>query len=160
MSQNKKMHFGSDILLLLLYAPGRSGKVNEPIRGVTRLQKELFLAQKALKDEGVKYKYAFRPYNLGPFSKDLYRDIEWLKVENVIDEKQVYSPVAGIYRTFALTEKGCEEVSNLLRSNDFLRIFTTINKVKKEYNEMNLLQLVEFTHEVFPDYIKKTDRSE
>ena len=37
----------TDLLIALLYAPGRTGAANEPIEGRTRIQKLLFLLQQA-----------------------------------------------------------------------------------------------------------------
>ena len=155
-SSQKNTQYGTDLLLLLLYARGNSGKINEPIGGITRLQKELFLVQKTLQDEGIKYKYPFRPYRMGPFSRDLYRDIEWLKSENVIQEKRLHFKDQGIYRIFKLTSEGCKEVSNLIKKPTTFGILRVVEQVKRQYNSMKLLDLVEFTHQVFPEYVQKT----
>ena len=155
-SSQKNTQYGTDLLLLLLYARGSSGKINEPIGGITRLQKELFLVQKTLHDEGIKYKYPFRPYRMGPFSRDLYRDIEWMKSENVIQEERLHFKDKGIYRIFKLTSKGCKEVSNLMKKPTIFRILRVVEQVKRQYNSMKLLDLVEFTHQVFPEYVQKT----
>lgn len=155
-SPQKNTQYGTDLLLLLLYARGSSGQINEPIGGITRLQKELFLVQKTLQDEGIKYKYPFRPYRMGPFSRDLYRDIEWLKSEKIIEEKRLYIKDKGIYRIFKLTPKGRKEVSNLTKKPTTSRMLTVVEQTKRRYNSMNLLDLVEFTHQVFPEYVQKT----
>lgn len=154
-SPNKGMQYGMDLLLLLLYAPGSLGQINEPIGGITRLQKELFLVQKMLQDEGIKYKYPFRPYRMGPFSRDLYKDIEWLKSEDVIEEKRVYFKNKGIYRIFKLTPKGRKEVSDLIKKPTTSRMLKVVEQIKRRYNSMNLLDLVEFTHQVFPEYVQE-----
>lgn len=155
-SSQKNTRYGTDLLLLLLYAQGSSGKINEPIRGITRLQKELFLVQKTLQNEGIKYKYQFRPYRMGPFSRDLYRDIEWLKTENKVDEERLFFEDKGVYRIFKLTPEGLEEVSNLIKEHTALRILEVVEQIKKRYNSMRLIDLVEFTHQVFPEYVQKT----
>lgn len=71
-----------DIMLLLLYAPGKKQVVNEPITGRTRLVKMLFLFRKEVLREfkkGTKIAedefYEFFPWNFGPFSVDVYDDI-------------------------------------------------------------------------------------
>lgn len=155
-SSQKNTQYGTDLLLLLLYARGSSGKINEQIGGITRLQKELFLVQKTLQNEGIKYKYQFRPYRMGPFSRDLYRDIEWLKSENIVNEERLFLEDKGIYRIFKLTPKGLEEVSNLMKKPTTLRILKTVEQIKKRYNSMRLIDLVEFTHQAFPEYVQKT----
>lgn len=152
----KREIFGMDLLLLLLYAPGKSNKMNEPVIGMTRLQKELFLIQKLLQDKGIKYKYPFMPFNLGPFSKDLCRDIEWLKHENVIKEKIVESRYKGICRIYKLTKKGLRRATQLLTNHKIVNeIYPLIKEVKKQYNDMDIVSLVELTHNLFPEYVKK-----
>ncbi|MCX7733119.1 MAG: hypothetical protein N2248_08190 [candidate division WOR-3 bacterium] len=68
-----------DLLLLLLYAPGRTGRTAEPLLGMTRITKLLFLALKELKlDRLVPRHYRFVPYKLGPFAPEIYSDLELL----------------------------------------------------------------------------------
>ncbi len=68
-----------DLLLLLLYAPGRTGRFAEPLLGMTRITKLLFLALKELKlNRLVPRHYRFVPYKLGPFAPEIYSDLELL----------------------------------------------------------------------------------
>ncbi|MEN9978739.1 MAG: hypothetical protein ABIK38_00135 [candidate division WOR-3 bacterium] len=68
-----------DLLLLLLYAPGRTGRFAEPLLGMTRITKLLFIALKELElDRLVPRHYQFVPYKLGPFSPEIYSDLELL----------------------------------------------------------------------------------
>ena len=75
---------GRDILLLLLYVPGATGEFNEPIRGRTRLMKFLFIFEREIWqayrfDRSIE-KVAmpeFYPWNFGPFSKDVFDDVEF-----------------------------------------------------------------------------------
>jgi uncharacterized protein YwgA len=144
--------FGADILLLLLYAPGPTGKINEPIRGKTRLQKELFLAQKQLRDEGVSRPFTFMPYPMGPYSKELYKTIDWLVHKGLITVEQKITDY-GIYPEYKLTEKGLKEVEDMIRRQGLSKIFSVIQTIKQKYNQMNLTQLVELTHLLYPDYV-------
>ena len=71
-----------DILLLLLYAPGKSGVINEAIVGRTRLVKMLFLfKQEAMKHfrAGTEINddnfYQFFAWDFGPFSSQVYDDL-------------------------------------------------------------------------------------
>jgi len=66
----------SDLLLLLLYSKGSSGKINEPIRGITRLMKLLYLLKM---EGGFNDVFSFQPYKMGPFSDEVYPEIEFLK---------------------------------------------------------------------------------
>src|SRR5688572_9464290 len=81
-----------DILLLMLYSPGNTDKVNEPITGRTRLIKMLFLFKEELwpkfrkgvdlQDEEM---YNFIPWNYGPFSKDVYDDLTFFTLQKFIE---------------------------------------------------------------------------
>lgn len=80
-----------DILLLLLYSPGLTQAVNEPITGRTRLMKMLFL----FKEEALKHFrsgiaidsgnfYQFFPWDFGPFSLQVYDDLTFFELRGFI----------------------------------------------------------------------------
>jgi uncharacterized protein len=80
-----------DILLLLLYSPGKTEKANEPIAGKTRLMKMLFLFMKEAlphfaKDTEISEEnfYQFFPWNFGPFSSQVYDDLVFFKLTGFI----------------------------------------------------------------------------
>lgn len=75
-----------DILLLLLYSPGLSEDINEPIKGRTRLMKMMFIFQNEIY---IDFKFDrkierenlsdFFAWKFGPFSYDVLNDIEFFK---------------------------------------------------------------------------------
>lgn len=67
------------LLLLLIGAPGARNEVGEPIFGVTRLQKLLFLLKKEYDVEKYLQAYDFQAWRFGPFAKELYDDLEFLE---------------------------------------------------------------------------------
>lgn len=80
-----------DILLLLLYSPGKFEKVNRPIVGRTRFVKMLFLfLEEALDDfkKGTEITkenfYNFFPWNFGPFSSEIYDDLKFFELRKFI----------------------------------------------------------------------------
>lgn len=80
-----------DILLLLLYSPGRTEKPNEPIAGRTRLVKMLFLFRKMLWSDfkrGTKIKdenfYNFFPWKYGPFSPEVFNDLDFFLLRGFV----------------------------------------------------------------------------
>jgi len=84
-----------DILLLLLYSPGRTKAYNEPIAGRTRLMKMLFLfKEEALPHfkEGTAITrenfYEYFPWNFGPFSRDVYDDLNFFELRGFIKREQ------------------------------------------------------------------------
>ncbi len=77
-------NLGLDLLVGLLYAKGASKHVGEPIRGVTRLEKLVFLALEEGGFEEAKTEYAYKPYELGPYSKEVVDYLEALKQANLL----------------------------------------------------------------------------
>ena len=81
-----------DILLLLLYAPGKIGAINEPISGRTRLVKMLFLFKQEILPEfraGTEISeqnfYDFFAWDFGPFSTQVYDDISFFQLRDFIE---------------------------------------------------------------------------
>lgn len=73
-----------ELIVALLYAPGSSGKYGESIRGITRLEKLVFLISKEGIKDAEKF-FEFQGYNYGPYSAKIYDDIETLKNEEYVD---------------------------------------------------------------------------
>ncbi|MEO0074353.1 MAG: hypothetical protein ABIK43_06850 [candidate division WOR-3 bacterium] len=80
----------SDILLLLLYLKDRLGRAATGICGITRIQKLLFLASHELGCQtAISKPYRFQPYRLGPFSAEVYDDIEGLAQAGIICRQNI-----------------------------------------------------------------------
>ena len=86
-----------DILLLLLLSPGISSEFNEPIIGRTRLVKMLYLFQMEYLDKFKKANnltnklnqfYEFKPWKFGPFSQEVYEDINFFTLRNFISAQK------------------------------------------------------------------------
>lgn len=76
-------------LILLLYSAGRSGTHNEPVLGITRLQKLLFLVSQDQKVKRIlEDSYEFLPYRYGPYSPQLYDDVEYLESFGIIEPEE------------------------------------------------------------------------
>jgi hypothetical protein len=81
-----------DILLLLLYAPGRTGATNEPVSGRTRLVKMLFLFKQEVLPEfraGTEISeqnfYEFFAWDFGPFSTQVYDDLSFFQLRGFVE---------------------------------------------------------------------------
>lgn len=80
-----KITNSKDLVMLLLYAPGPSGEICEPIQGQTRLMKMIFLFKNELfrrfnlgqviDDSAFPN---FEAYDFGPYSANVYSDLEFL----------------------------------------------------------------------------------
>lgn len=73
---------GKDILLLLLYVPGKTGEIGESILGATRLTKAVFLFEKEVKGllkTDIEKMPEFISWKYGPWSRDLFDYIEFFE---------------------------------------------------------------------------------
>jgi len=69
-----------ELLVLLLYVTGSRGINCEPIVGVTRLQKLLYLLKREYDVDKISRNYfTFEPYKFGPYASQLYDDIAFLE---------------------------------------------------------------------------------
>lgn len=92
--ENLKITNRRDVLLLLLYSPGKTNTHNEPISGRTRLVKMLFLFKNdvfpefkrdtQLTEENF---YKFFPWDFGPFSIEVYDDLSFFQLRGFIETK-------------------------------------------------------------------------
>ncbi len=83
-----------DIILLLLFSPGKAQENNEPVSGRTRLMKLVFLFNKelksklsSLKDISADREHIFKAFHFGPFSKEVFDDIQFLENVGLIEEE-------------------------------------------------------------------------
>ncbi|MFW6311372.1 MAG: hypothetical protein ACOC1K_03965 [Nanoarchaeota archaeon] len=95
---------GKDILLLLLYLPGRNSEKNELIIGRTRLTKMIYIFNKEIKDKIDNLDESSLPeffaYDYGPFSKELLDDIHFFVNIGFVEEDE---------EKYELTEADYEE---------------------------------------------------
>lgn len=91
----KKVNNRKDILLLILFSPGLSDSINEPVRGRTRIVKMLFLFQEEAlthfrreTDINEENFYKFFAWNFGPFSRDIYDDLTFFILRGFITSSE------------------------------------------------------------------------
>ena len=76
-----------DILLLLLLA--MSEKSKQRVAGITRIEKLMFLLQRETVFSGkVHEKFDFKPWKFGPFSKEIYEDLDLLVSAGLVDVEE------------------------------------------------------------------------
>lgn len=69
-----------EMLLLLLYVPGPKAVQCEPVIGVTRLQKLLYLLKREYEIDKLSTNYfTYEPYKFGPYTSQLYDDLAFLE---------------------------------------------------------------------------------
>ncbi|TKJ41864.1 hypothetical protein CEE37_04660 [candidate division LCP-89 bacterium B3_LCP] len=167
---------GLDIVLTLLYAPGGSGQKCEPVRGITRLQKLLFLLWK----EGAFYEdipnlYNFKAYDFGPCLDDIYDDLDFAEDIGLIYVSEV--PSGNEYeggdedafledfgfnlvkrstrRDFELTEAGREAARDIYENLDTERC-QRLEQIKRRFNFMPFFDLLRYVYRKYPVFAKKS----
>jgi hypothetical protein len=61
----------------------------------------------------------------------------------------------GILRIFSLTKRGIDEVREMLSNPAICTQYEIIQDVKKNYNSMSVVELVEYTHNAYAEYVGK-----
>jgi len=173
-----------DLLLLLLYSPGSTGDVAEPIDGRTRLMKLLFLLQNDFPLEkliGSNRIYNFQAYHYGPFAKDVYDDLEFLENVGLIkavsrgdansvdqneEEKLVEDTTIGVdeegtnllfeEERYKLTDRGQQFVNEKLLPIVPEKLYSKVQELKSNFASIPLTSLLSYVYSTFPDFAKKS----
>lgn len=176
-----------DLILLLLYLRGKTGKRCEPILGITRLTKLLFLAfQELLRPDLFKTPYRFVPYKLGPFAPEIYLDLETLADCGLITARHLdpegfpiialdrnainliaalnsgitlAEPLDAINLAFSLTPKGKQLARALANSaaRKQKNLIPGLEIIKTQFGALPLTRLLRYVYTRHPEY---TTRSE
>ncbi len=179
----KKKLIGADFLLLLLYLNNK-----EPINGAVRLTKMMFLFNEqiapALKNKGLDSEKLphFIAYNYGPFSKDVYDQIElfsginFVKTINLNTQEQMIDVDDVVesefidecylddnelkndnkYLQYAITEYGSGFVESelLAEINEEQRYI--LEAFKNKITTMPINQLLYYVYTKYPDYTENS----
>lgn len=79
----------TDLVLLLLLAPDKRGRPAPPLRGITRLEKLLFLLKRETGfGKKVEDYFEFEAYRFGPFSKQVYEVVDFLSNLQLIEARE------------------------------------------------------------------------
>lgn len=154
-----------ELMVLLLHAPNRSGE--EAVRGVTTLQKLLFVLEQKLGAQGSRF-YA---YNFGPFSEEVNDAADALRLAGFLRGGEAaasgppsFAEMAStvIERSgsrdqpeiFALNEQGHEAAERLRRSGAaYEQLFQYVRSIRAEWDTPALIERV---YEEFPKYAEKS----
>ncbi len=165
-----------DLLLTLLYAPGKSGTDAEPIEGITRLQKLMFLLQqdngpKQLVEEAETYRY--KPFKMGPYSEQLRSHLEELESAGIVvterlhywlpddgdgvpDEGDFDTPIRKTKRVesyrFSLSPEPGQKIGKDLWGSLTAKEREELAAFKVFFNSLSLRQLLIFTYEKYPEF--------
>lgn len=133
----------------------------EPIEGRTRLQKMVFLMQKELEKRdqsgAVRLEYDFIPYDYGPFSKELYDDLDAMIDQEFVDDTEEPLRSGKVKYIYEIGNDGEELVdSEAEKWKDVDAIMQLAQEIKQEYNDMLLSELIEYVYSEYPDYAERS----
>src|SRR5262249_17416853 len=142
------------------------------IRGMTRLQKLLFVIQQHLDPESS----TFYAYNYGPFDDRVVDSTNALRERGFLagaeqpttSEKPSFADMMAIVMhragpspsepvTFELTAPGHEAAERLRRSSDaYDTLYARIQALRREWDSPNVADLVARVYERWPDYTNRS----
>lgn len=180
---------GKHILLLLLYSPGVETDKNEPVEGRTRIIKMMFLFDREIsknffKDADFECKSfpEFVPWNYGPFSKELYNDIEffinnefiethslsselteveldefenWMEDYLFEDEKELIFNIQN-EECFQLSQQGIKFVEDKIYNELSTEQKNLLIELKKRINSASLTSILRYVYLKYPECTKKS----
>ncbi|YCH06354.1 hypothetical protein ACTAQJ_14655 [Arthrobacter sp. alpha11c] len=167
-----------DAIVLLLGSPSSSGMPAGEIKGITRLEKMIFLLERETSsDKWLEQKADFEPYNFGPFSQKIYQAVDTLAAAELIEDSSSLAPDAsdsweqreliggaggpGIggnpytTRDFHLTERGWRYFNALKRelTKDSLQ---ELAEFKSRFAPLPLRQLIRYVYSRYEQYTTKS----
>jgi uncharacterized protein YwgA len=166
-----------DLLMLLLYAKGKTGSICEPIVGKTRLVKMIFLFDKEIRKKFNLDKIIpdeimpdFKACDFGPFSADVYKDLEFLvelgfiEVQPVdeemlpdeVGEYEYWQAISGdsdrpYQEKFLLTEIGKKFVEKKLLSEFQKQQLEVFDSFKERCTSTSLASLLKYVYSRYPE---------
>ena len=149
----------TDVVFILFYYA-------ENIRGVTKLQKLLFLIEQETEffeefKEDVAFNFA--PYKMGPFSENVYTELEFLlqidaiktePMEFAVEDKISESTLGN--KEFTVTPKGAKIAAELVEILDLTHA-EELEELVEEYNSMSLTELLRYVYSTYPDYAVESE---
>ncbi len=174
-----------EIILLLLYAKGKTNSLYEPIDGRTRLMKMVFLFKEELKsffnNKSILSPSSlpdFSAYDFGPFSYEVLNDIEFLKTNEFISVKTLEEePIPEeifeynqwenevniklenetyIPEEYSLSDLGIEFTETKLIAELTTEQMNVLNEFKKRCTEVSLRTLLKYVYKNYPSMITKS----
>ncbi|HZQ80747.1 MAG TPA: hypothetical protein VFB25_02090 [Gaiellaceae bacterium] len=167
----------TDTILLLLAAETSNAKQRFRCDGITRLEKLVFLLKQETDfDNEVQEPFAFEAYHYGPYSREVYDAVDFLKAMQLMSERQVdvssgldvseevealdpYDALGEddryIERQLELTEDG-KAVAKVLSTRVSPSGKEALKKIKDKYGTMPLRQLLRYVYDRYPAYAENS----
>lgn len=127
------------------------------IEGITRFQKLVFLAQKEVLGTE---EYPFEPGSYGPFSKELYDDIDQLEQRGFLrlTTRPSARPGGRDEQIYTLADKGRRAIRNAMRNDPALADLENdeMEQLVRKYNQANLWDLLDHVYAEYPKMAKNS----
>lgn len=131
-------------LLLLLSAEALGADGPEELDPI-RIQKGMFL----LSDRGpARGAYEFRPYNWGPFSSQIYQDLEALERRGLVESRRLPGRTWRAYQTTRVGDKRAVKIAQQL-DPEHVR---WLGRVREFLTDRSFVQLLREIYRVYPQY--------
>lgn len=137
----------------------------ESIRGVTKVQKILFLIEhetEFFEEYSEDVGFNFAPYKMGPFAEGVYEEIHFLLQLNAIEAQTM--PDSSIdqadselsHKEFTITSKGEKIASQLVEilEPEFQQ---ELEELVERYNSMSLTELLRHVYTEYPEYTTESE---
>jgi len=170
-----------NLLLLMLGVAKRFECVSEGVNGITRLQKLLFLLENEGQIEEIRGGYHFQAYKAGPYSPNLYDDLEFLEnlgyiksevsgtateeeaadmdfsFEELMEDNE--AKTADVYdeKRFSLTQSGHDKIKALLKKDEFEPLVQGIRRIKSKYGSYSLDDLLYYVYTKYPEMTTESE---
>ncbi|MHB1511046.1 MAG: CopG family antitoxin [Acidimicrobiales bacterium] len=158
-----------ELMVLLLHAANQQG--DSAVRGMTRLQKLLFVIEQKLGSQS-----AFYAFNYGPFNEEVNDAARALEVAGFIQSAEPESAGPPSFQEmmatvteratpdegskvveFALSKKGHEAAERLRQSSPaYEQLFTFVEAIKKQWDAPNVTDLVARVYDAYPKYAERS----
>lgn len=137
------------LTLSLLYTRNR-----EAVKGATRFQKLVFLAQEEQRFADV---FDFEPHKYGPYSSDLAATVRGLEARGLVKtdtETNTYGQDRVIYR---LTTDGIARLHEEINEEDLEEVLDAIEEIKTTYNDWGTERLLKYVYRKYDEYTTDTE---
>lgn len=140
----KRLEQSEQFFFLLLYAPV-CGRISEPIRGKTWLQKQMYVVSRNI--SSIRNQMAYDNFRYGSFSET---------VEEIKDQYQISKYVDASKGGICLTSKG-EKLASQIWQLVEPQTQKLVQDIKEEFNDMTEDELLLFMYVTYPDTAESSD---
>lgn len=115
-----------------------------------RIQKGLFLLTMETPEEWLplEARYNFEPYNYGPYSAEIYQDLDQLVRYGYVEDIEI---PGRSWKYYALTPMGLEMVQHVIEATDS-RMAEYAARLREYVRKLSFSKLLTRVYERYPDY--------